>query len=119
VDIILTIWASVAAIFVLPWITFRLCRSMPRWSYRLLLCLMLVCAPLILFDVYLNHWYALQRSPSTAYLTTLVGWGIPISALLAAGSFLSLFPDWAVDRILHGLGSFRFGKTYYDPNQRY
>lgn len=106
----------VALIFGIPWLTFVICRCLPRWTLRLATCLILTIAPVALLHVYFTYGYALRRTPGLESLPTIIGWGVIFSPFMAFGAFLSMFPNRVVDRMLYGLASIcTFGRpSYYD-----
>jgi hypothetical protein len=110
---------SIIILVAIPWITFKLSRLLPRWSFRFTICLLLLASPVVFLHVYFTYGSALRRTPGLETLPTMLGWGVPITALMAFGAFLALFPNWAVARIGYGLSSIvSFGKpSYYDQGR--
>jgi hypothetical protein len=108
----------VAIIIGVPWITFTICRRLPNRTLRLMTCLILIVSPVALLHVYFTYGYTLRRTPGLEYLPTIIGWSIVFSPSMAFGAFLSVFPDWAVDRILYGIEKTWFSRSFYYGRSR-
>ena len=113
--------SSSRIIFGVPWLTFVICRCLPGGHLRLATCLILTIAPVALLHVYFTYGYALRRTPGLENLPTIIGWGVIFSPFMAFGAFLSMFPNWVVDRMLYGLASIcTFGRpSYYDRHRHW
>ena len=78
----------VALIFGIPWLTFVICRCLPRWTLRLATCLILTIAPAALLHVYFTYGYTLRRTPGLRTCPQSLD-GAYLLAVMAFGAFLS------------------------------
>ncbi len=108
--------ALLASLVVIPCLTYSISRRLP-WRC-ILTAAVVVPSPVVILHIFFTYGPVLRRTPGLTYLPTLLGWVVPITALMAIGAFVAVFPNWVVNSVF-GYNPFKGPPPgYFKPTPR-